>query len=78
MKETEEGRTSMCEMMEKMLEKTNAAGKAEGKAEGKMIAIYEFVRDGIITPSEGAVRANQTEMEFKAGMDAYFAQLASA
>ena len=74
MKESEEGRTSMCEMMENLLEKTNAAGKAEGK----LIAIYEFVTDGIISVSEGAKRANLSEEEFQAGMDAYFAALVSA
>ena len=39
MKETEEGRASMCEMMEQMLERTNEAGRAEGRAEG--IAEYQ-------------------------------------
>ena len=106
MKESEEGRTSMCEMMENLLEKTLAAGRAEGreegkaegreegkaegiaagraegkeegKAEGKLIAIYEFVTDGIISVSEGAKRANLSEEEFQAGMDAYFAALVSA
>ena len=82
MKESEEGRTSMCEMMEKMLEKTNAAGKAEGiaegKAEGKMIQLYELVREGDLSLIKAAAKSGLTETEFKAGMEAYFAQLASA
>ena len=86
MKETEEGRTSMCEIMEKMLAKTNAAGKAEGRAEGRAegkvegerIQLYKLVKKGRLTLIEGAEEAAQTVEDFKVGMDEYFAQLASA
>ena len=90
MKESEGGRASMCEMMEKMLKKINEAGKAEGRAEGraegkaegitegKQIQLYELVRKKIIPSSIAAAEAYQTEAEFKAGMDAYYAKYASA
>ena len=42
MKETEEGRTSMCEMMEKMLEKT----KAEGIAEYQITTVNNMIERG--------------------------------
>lgn len=71
MKETEKGRTAMCEMMEEMLEKT----KAEGKAEGMMIQLYMLVKNNRLTLNEAAKEANKTEAEFKKGMDAYFSQL---
>ena len=72
MKENEEGRTSMSKLLEEMLEKSKEAGKAEGKAEGKLITVYEFVKDGIITMSEGAKRVNLSENDFQTGMKAYF------
>ena len=72
MKENEEGRTSMSKLLEEMLEKSKEAGKAEGKAEGKLITVYEFVKDGIITMSEGAKRVNLSEHDFQSGMNAYF------
>ena len=46
MKETEEGRTSMCEMMEKMLEKTNEEGKAEGIAEYQTTTALNMIERG--------------------------------
>ena len=89
LKETEEGRTSMCEMMENILEKSRAEGRIEGraegriegriegKAEGRMIQLYELVKKGFLTAGTAADEAHQTEAEFSAGMDAYFAQPAS-
>ena len=44
----------------------------------KLETLYELVHDGDISLSRGASKADQTETEFKAGMDAYYAQLASA
>ena len=46
MKETEEGRTSMCEMMEKMLEKTSEASKAEGIAENQITTALNMIGRG--------------------------------
>ena len=54
-------------------------GIAERAAErSKLVTLYELVHDGDLSLSKGASRAAQTEAEFKAGMDAYYAQLASA
>ena len=70
----------MSKLLEEMLEKSKETGKAEGKAEGKiegkvegkLITVYEFVKDGIITMSEGAKRVNLSEHDFQSGMNAYF------
>ena len=83
----------MCEMMENILEKSRAEGRVEGRiegraegrvegrvegrAEGRMIQLYELVKKGFLTAGTAADEAHQTEAEFSAGMDAYFAQPAS-
>ena len=84
MKETEEGRTSMCEIIEKLLEKHSAAslaegraegraeGKAEGRAEGEVIMLYKLVNDGDISLGKAAAKASKSEADFKQEMEAYF------
>ena len=44
----------------------------------KMETLHKLVQKGRLTKSEGAEEAAQTEAEFKACMEAYYAQLASA
>ena len=70
MKESEEGRTSMCEMMEKMMKKVENNAKLE--------QLYILVQKGRLSLADAAEETGQTVDEFKAGMDAYYAQLASA
>ena len=70
MKETEEGRTSMCEMMEKMLEKVEDNAKSE--------QLYNLVKKGLLTVEEAAEESGRTAEEFKTGMDEYYAQAAGA
>ena len=70
MKESEEGRTSMCEMMEKMMKKVEDNAKLE--------QLYILVQKGRLSLADAAEETDQTVDEFKAGMDAYYAQLASA
>ena len=49
-----------------------ARGEARGMTRGKIILLYELVHDGLLSLSVGANRADQTEAEFQAGMDAYY------
>lgn len=51
----------MCEIMEKYM----AESRAEGKIEGKIELIVELTKDGILTISNAAQRANMSEDEFK-------------
>ena len=69
MKETIEGRTYMCEVMEKMREES----EARGVALGEMRKLYDLVRKGLLSLSVAAAEAGQSEAEFQSGMDAYFA-----
>ena len=69
MKETNEGRTYMCEVMEKMREES----EARGVALGEMRKLYDLVRKGLLSLSVAAAEAGQSEAGFKAGMDAYSA-----
>ena len=43
----------------------------------KLETLYKLVKKGRLTLNEGAEEAAQTVEESKAGMDAYYAQLAS-
>ena len=70
MKETEEGRTSMCEIMENMLKKAEDTARLE--------QLYSLVRKDRLSLADAAGEAGQTESEFRAGMDEYFAQSATA
>ena len=46
--------------------KGRAEGEAKGKAEGFLRAMIDLVKDGILTVSDAARRANMTEAEFEA------------
>ena len=59
----------VCEAIQTMMNKS----KAEGVTEGKTIQLYELVKKEILSLNIAAKEADQTEEEFKAGMDAYFA-----
>lgn len=72
MKETEEWRTSMCEIIEKLLEKHSAASLAEGRAEGEVIMLYKLVNDGDISLGKAAAKTSKSEVDFKQEMVAYF------
>ena len=52
--------------------KVRADSLAEGKAEGKAEGIYDLVHKNLLPLSVGAAELNQTEEEFKAGMERYF------
>ena len=45
-----------------------------GREEGRLETLYEFVRDQMLSVSEAAKKADQTEEEFKAGMDIWLAE----
>ena len=42
-----------------------AKGRAEGEAEGITRTLFSLVKDGILTMSDAARRANMTEEEFE-------------
>ena len=44
----------------------------EAEARGKQIQLYELVHEGLLSLRVGADKADQTEAEFQAGMDAYY------
>ena len=46
--------------------KGRAEGEAKGRAEGILETLFSLVRDGILTLSEAARRADMTETEFEA------------
>ena len=61
----------MCEAIKGILERGRAEGRAEGRAAGEerlVIVLAEFVKDGIVTLSEAAKRAQMTESDFLARM----------
>lgn len=66
----------MCEIYDKIQQEGIAIGEERGKAEGEVIGILktlvELVKDGIITLSDAAKRANMTVEEFekKSGLKA--------
>ena len=65
-------RVDMCEAIKGILERGRAEGRAEERAVGEerlMSILAEFVRDGIVTVSEAAKRAQMTESDFLARMN---------
>jgi hypothetical protein len=56
-KETEKGLNIMCEIMEKIATEE----RMEGRKEGILETLFGLVKDGIITISEAAKRADMTE-----------------
>ncbi len=75
--ETKEGGISMCEIYDKILREGEARGEAIGEARGQAIgeargeargflrALAELVKDGILTLSDAAKRADMTVDEFQ-------------
>jgi hypothetical protein len=63
-KETEGGLNAMCEIMEKIAQEE----RLEGRTEGKLETLFDLVKDGILTISEAAKRANMTETIFTENM----------
>ena len=63
----------MCKALEKLMEpeirKAKAEGIAEGEAKGRISGIYEtltgLVKDRIITVTEAARRAGESEQDFR-------------
>ena len=49
---------------------------AAAAKKSKLETLYELVHEELLAMTVGADKAGLTEEEFKAGMDAYFAQLA--
>jgi len=54
--------------MDTALQNLLSQGRAEGRAEGTAQTVYEFVRDNIITPSQGAEKLNISVRKLKADM----------
>jgi predicted transposase/invertase (TIGR01784 family) len=71
-KETEKGLDIMCEIMEKIATEERMEGRKEGRKEGRregrkegtLETLCGLVKDGIITVSEAAKRADMTETVF--------------
>jgi predicted transposase YdaD len=74
-KETEKGLNIMCEIMEKIATEERMEGRKEGRKEGRMEGTLEtlfgLVKDGILTISEAAKRANMTEANFLENMEKF-------
>jgi hypothetical protein len=66
-KETEKGLDTMCEIMERIATEE----RMEGIKEGKLQALFDLVKDGILTISEAAKRANMTESNFSEIMEKF-------
>jgi hypothetical protein len=70
-KETEGGLNAMCEIMEKIANEERMEGIKEGRNEGKLQTLFDLVKDGILTISEAAKRANMTEANFSENMEKF-------
>ena len=53
-------------------------GEKRGERKGVFKTLYELVRDNLLSLANAASKAGQSEEEFAAGMEAYFAQAAVA
>ena len=63
----EQGKESidMCQAIEEMRAESRAEGRAEGEAKGILKTLVSLVKDGILTLSEAAKRANMTVEDFE-------------
>ena len=65
-----EAKAEACKAMEEMMAEGRASGIAEGKAtgiiEGKIRTLADLVRDGLLSLSEAAKRADMSETDFEA------------
>lgn len=74
MTETMEGTVNrMCNLSDGIEERADARGESRGK----LLALYELVKKGLLSLCIAAREANQTEAEFRQGMEAYFARQAA-
>jgi hypothetical protein len=64
LKETERGLDVMCDIMEKIAAEERNEGRKEGRQEGTLETLFSLVRDGVLTLSEAAKRADMTETLF--------------
>ena len=55
----------MCEVLDRVEAKGKREGKREGKQEGVLETLASLVRDGVLTLSDAARRANLTPAEFQ-------------
>ncbi|MBR1757249.1 MAG: transposase, partial [Lachnospiraceae bacterium] len=55
---------NMCEVLDYVEAKGRAQGLAEGRQEGMLTVLSGLVKDGVITASEAAKRANLSQTEF--------------
>ena len=55
----------MCQAIEEMRAESRAKGRAEGEAKGILKTLVSLVKDGILTLSEAAKRANMTVEDFE-------------
>ena len=71
----------MCRELLQLREEGRAEGLVEGlteglekgRAEGQLIMLYDLVKDGMLTLSAAAAKANQSAEHFQADMERYFA-----
>jgi hypothetical protein len=68
-KNTERGLMTMCEIMERIASEE----RKEGREEGMRQTLFGLVKDGILTVSEAAVRADMSEVSFLESMKKYMA-----
>ena len=62
-------KAAMREGMEKGIEEGRARGIEEGRAEGVLSSLVSLVKDGLISVSEAAKRADMSEEGFKKYLD---------
>ena len=60
------------EEREEVEAKCLAKGREEGKIEGVFKTLYELVKDNLLSLTNAAKKAGQSEEEFASGMESYF------
>ena len=69
-----EEKMNMCKAIQEIRQEGEARGVEKGRAEGIFKTLYGLVRDNLLSLTNAARKAGQSEEEFAAGMRAYFAQ----
>jgi hypothetical protein len=59
--------------MERIANEERMEGRTEGRVEGKLEALFDLVKDGILTVSEAAKRADMSEVNFTENMKKFMA-----